>query len=128
MSAGAATPERRPRLNPFAFPSDTAFRFGLLVAAVLGANLYVWQWIAATPGARQSTSQARARACAFSDQRHEHRAARTHSPTAFSACTSQLYRYQVWWMLGGTAALLLAAAAIMVATPLWITRRRSCSR
>ena len=27
-------------------------------------------------------------------------------------------------MLGGTAALLLAAAAIMVATPLWITRRR----
>ena len=46
MSAGAAAPERRPRLNPFAFPSDTAFRFGLLVTAVLGANLYVWQWIA----------------------------------------------------------------------------------
>ena len=46
MSAGAAAPERRPRLNPFAFPSDTAFRFGLLVAAVIGANLYVWQWIA----------------------------------------------------------------------------------
>ena len=43
MSAGAAAPEHRPRLNPFAFPSDTAFRFGLLVAAVLGANLYVWQ-------------------------------------------------------------------------------------
>ena len=46
MSAAAAAPERRPRLNPFAFPSDTAFRFGLLVAAVVGANLYVWQWIA----------------------------------------------------------------------------------
>ena len=43
---------------------------------------------------------------------------------AFSECTSQLYRYQVWWMLGGTAALLLAAVAIMVATPLWMTRRR----
>ena len=42
----------------------------------------------------------------------------------FSECTSQLYRYQVWWMLGGTAALLLAAVAIMVATPLWMTRRR----
>ncbi len=46
MSAGAAAPERRPRLNPFAFPSDTAFRFGLLVTAVIGANLYVWEWIA----------------------------------------------------------------------------------
>ena len=48
MSEAATEPERRPRLNPFAFPSDTAFRFGLLVAAVLGANLYVWQWIAST--------------------------------------------------------------------------------
>ena len=46
MSAGAAAPERRPRLNPFAFPSDTAFRFGLLITAVIGANLYVWEWIA----------------------------------------------------------------------------------
>ena len=46
MSAGTAAPERRPRLNPFAFPSDTAFRFGLLITAVVGANLYVWEWIA----------------------------------------------------------------------------------
>ena len=68
MSAGAAAPERRPRLNPFAFPSDTAFRFGLLVAAVLGANLYVWQWIASHhPEHRRNTSPARARACLFSD-------------------------------------------------------------
>ena len=46
MSAGAEPqPERRPRLNPFAFPSDTTFRFALLVTAVLGATLYVWNWI-----------------------------------------------------------------------------------
>ena len=33
------------RLNPFVFPSDTTFRFALLVVAVLGANLYVWNWL-----------------------------------------------------------------------------------
>ena len=38
-------PERQPRLNPFAFPSDTTFRFVLLVGAVLGTTLYVWNWI-----------------------------------------------------------------------------------
>ena len=41
----APQPERRPRLNPFVFPSDTTFRFALLVTAVLGASLYVWNWI-----------------------------------------------------------------------------------
>ena len=128
MSAGAAAPERRPRLNPFAFPSDTAFRFGLLVAAVLGANLYVWQWIASTTRSTGRAHRGRPRVPRlFADQRHEPRAARTQLTDRFSACTSQLYRYQVWWMLGGTAALLLAAAAIMVATPLWITRRRQAA-
>jgi hypothetical protein len=29
------------RLNPFVFPSDTTFRFLLLLVAVLGANLYI---------------------------------------------------------------------------------------
>ena len=43
---------------------------------------------------------------------------------AYSACVSDLYRYQLSWMLGGSAALLIAAGAIMLALPLWITRRR----
>ncbi len=119
----ASEPERRPRLNPFAFPSDTAFRFGLLVAAVLGANLYVWQWIANTsdrdevitgvetclglsPTGAPSTEQFAA------------------ATDAFSACLASVYRYQVGWMLGGTAALLLVAIGLMLAAPLWITRRR----
>ena len=126
MSAGAAAPEHRPRLNPFAFPSDTAFRFGLLVAAVVGANLYVWQWIAAARGTRHKEDVAGTFACLdlLAGRRDEHRAVHGALTDAFSTCVAQLYRYQVWWMLGGTAALLLAAAAIMLATPLWITRRR----
>jgi Zn-dependent protease with chaperone function len=124
MSAAAAEPERRPRLNPFAFPSDTAFRFGLLVAAVLGANLYVWMWIAGTT--RQDENLAGAAACLqfASTDAAPTTAEFSAASDAFSSCVSKLYRYQVWWMLGGTAALLLVAAAIMLATPLWITRRR----
>jgi len=124
MSAGDVAPERRPRLNPFAFPSDTAFRFGLLVAAVLGANLYVWQWIASTSRSTEEHLAGTRECLAFSPANATNLQQLTALSDAFSECTSQLYRYQVWWMLSGTAALLLAAAVIMVATPFWITRRR----
>ncbi len=33
---------RRPRLNPFVFPSDTTLRFILLIMCVLGANLWIY--------------------------------------------------------------------------------------
>ena len=33
------------RLSPFVFPSDTTFRFLLLLVAVVGANLYIWNWL-----------------------------------------------------------------------------------
>jgi Zn-dependent protease with chaperone function len=123
MSAGAAAPEHRPRLNPFAFPSDTAFRFGLLVAAVVGANLYVWQWIARTT--RHKEDAAGALACLdFSPAGAVSTEQFTAATDAFSTCVAHLYRYQVSWMLGGTGALLLAAIALMLAAPLWITRRR----
>lgn len=111
MSA-AAEPERRPRLNPFAFPSDTAFRFGLLVAAVLGSNLYVWQWIATSTRTDAGHVQ-EIQACLG-----------LAGTEAFTPCVNALYRYQVGWMLGGSVALLVVAAALLLAAPLWITRRR----
>jgi Zn-dependent protease with chaperone function len=128
MSAGAPEPERRPRLNPFAFPSDTAFRFGLLVTAVLGANLYVWQWIASTTrSAEEHISGARAcHSLAPSDLTSLDQF--TGASNSFTACVAHLYRYEVWWMLGGSAAMLIAAAAILLALPLWITRRRHLQR
>jgi Zn-dependent protease with chaperone function len=119
----ATASERRPRLNPFAFPSDTAFRFGLLVAAVIGANLYVWQWIGSTT--RRDEALAGAGACLqLSPARATSSAQFAAATDAFGSCVAHLYRYQVWWMLGGTAALLAVAAAILLCAPLWITRRR----
>ena len=38
-----STAERRPRPNPFAFVSDTTFRFALLVAGILGGIPPIWQ-------------------------------------------------------------------------------------
>lgn len=35
-------PTRRPRLNPFVFPSDTDLRFILLILCVLGATLWIY--------------------------------------------------------------------------------------
>ena len=109
----APLPERRPRLSPFAFPSDTAFRFGLLVAAVLGANLYVWQWIAVTTRTDDTGHIAATLNCLTLT-----------GTEGFTPCVNALYRYQVSWMVGGTIALLAFAAVLMLATPVWITRRR----
>jgi Zn-dependent protease with chaperone function len=44
MSTSQMIP-RRARLNPFAFPSDTDLRFALLIVTVLGASLFIYNWI-----------------------------------------------------------------------------------
>ena len=33
------------RLNPFAFPSDTTFRFLLFIAAIIGISLLAFDWL-----------------------------------------------------------------------------------
>ncbi len=118
--------EQRPRLNPFVFPSDTTFRFALLVTAVLGANLYVWNWIFFA--VRDPTDQLnQLRGClALSPFAVGARDLESFSAAseAFSACLDAAYRENVWWMLGGTAGLLLVALALVALAPHWIERRR----
>lgn len=130
MSAGAERPGpgtgQRPRLSPFVFPSETAFRFGLLVTAVLGSSLYVWNWIQIA-SVNASDYAAGALAClrlspvnvgATDPQGFDA------ATNAFSACLEELNRPSVWWMLAGTGALVLVAIALALAAPLWIVRRR----
>jgi len=45
MNVTVPNRSRPPRLNPFAFPSDTTFRFVLLIVAVLGASLFIYYWL-----------------------------------------------------------------------------------
>ena len=110
------------------FPSDTTFRFALLLVAVLGANLYVWNWLWIAVG-----SDTREVASAYLDCTNEHQAALAGAPDldsftaasdALSACVREVNLPLAWWMLGGTGLLLGVAAAIMLLLPRWIVRRR----
>jgi Zn-dependent protease with chaperone function len=49
-------PVRSPRSNPFAFPSDVDYAFGLLIAVVVGTSMFVYLAIANTLAAGQATS------------------------------------------------------------------------
>jgi len=126
-AAGADSPGAA-RLSPFVFPSDTTFRFALLLVAVLGANLYVWNWLWIAVG-----SDTREVASAYLACTDEHQAAMrttldvdsfTAANDAFSACIRDVQLSLAWWMLGGTALLLAVAAAILLLMPRWIVRRR----
>lgn len=131
MSAATAEPEppSQPRLNPFVFPSDTTFRFALLLVAVLGANLYVWNWLHTAVGVDKGEQAQRYFTCDT-----EHQAALSlvtdvdsfaAANDAFSACVQEANSSLAWWMLSGTALLLAAAGAMLFLVPRWIVRRRS---
>lgn len=45
MVSDDAVSRARPKLNPFLFPSDTDFRFALLIVSVLGASSFIYYWI-----------------------------------------------------------------------------------
>jgi len=115
-----ATPGVRaapPRPNPFAFPSDTTFRFALLVAAVFGATLYVWDWIWIVLGADQRAVASAALDClAISEQGLS-------ASSTFSACVRDVYRNSTWWMLGGVALVVAVAALLVLVWPAIKVRR-----
>lgn len=127
-AAPAADGERRPRLSPFLLPSDTTFRFALLVVAVLGANLYVWNWLWIAAGSDQRAVAQRYLGCSRSHDAAVAGAADLASYTAandaFSACVAHTSRPVAWWMVGGTALLLAVAVLLLLAFPVWIARRR----
>jgi Zn-dependent protease with chaperone function len=122
------TPPPAARLNPFVFPSDTTFRFLLLVVAVIGANLYIWNWLYLAVG-KDRTDYARTLLQCAEDQRTA--VAGTSDLDTFVAASDALTTcYQdatgelAWWMLGGTTLLVAVAAVIIVLFPHWIERRR----
>jgi TPR repeat protein/Zn-dependent protease with chaperone function len=45
MTSGEPVQQLTPRLNPFAFPSDTDFRFWLLIFTVFGSSLFIYTHI-----------------------------------------------------------------------------------
>jgi Zn-dependent protease with chaperone function len=83
-----------PRLNPFAFPSDTHFRFILLITAVLGTSLFIYG-------------------------EFFHSIIRGGS-TEFTAGTASHYFF---WMVGGSLITLITAIVIYWWLPTWKIKR-----
>ena len=45
MIEHAETTHLKPRLNPFAFPSDTDFRFVMLITATISASFLIYNFL-----------------------------------------------------------------------------------
>ncbi|MDQ3889655.1 MAG: M48 family metalloprotease [Actinomycetota bacterium] len=130
MAVANAAP--RERLNPFAFPSQTTFRFVLLIFAVLGSSFYMFNGLYFTASAH-GLAQARAYARCLEEARTSEVEARARSPRAVAAarrsdafqdCIRPTERKKAVWMLGGTALVVALAAALYLAFPAWKVRRR----
>lgn len=128
MSATADEPRSSARLSPFVFPSDTTFRFALLVVAVLGANLYVWNWLWIAYGSDRREVLLQYAQCETinpgTDIRSVDLDVGEAARSAYTACIADVTRPLAWWMVAGTALLLAAAAVIALVFPRWILRRR----
>jgi Zn-dependent protease with chaperone function len=118
---------RPPRLNPFAFPSDTTFRFVLLIVAVLGASLFIYNNLffrfngaeyRRTFEQCQSASAAAAEIADSSDP-----LASVAEGTALGECMAPFNRWGAVWRLGGVALLLGVAGALYWILPAWHIRR-----
>jgi Zn-dependent protease with chaperone function len=125
----AAPAAHRPgaRLNPFAFPSDTTFRFLLLIVSVVGVSLFLFNW---TYFNVADTRREAVEALACLQQNETAlRSARSPADLARTAeaaqrCHSVTNRTRGTFILGGVATLLLTATALYIAAPWWKLRRR----
>lgn len=93
------------RLNPFAFPSDTDFRFVLLIVSVLGASLFIYQTLYLMIPANLAR-YARDTSC--------------YQVTGFVACIEPDLRADAEWVGLGIALLLSVSGGIYWVFPSWL--------
>ncbi len=122
MAASQPSTGSAPRLNPFLFPSDTDFRFVLLIVSVLGSSMFTFnQLYIRVLG--EDTRQAMLR-CSDAYPLDA-------SLALFDAqvqCLEPLDRRQAAWHLSGAASVLLVATLIYAVTPALKIRRGRLKR
>jgi Zn-dependent protease with chaperone function len=129
----APTAERA-RLNPFALPSETGFRFLLLVSATLGSALFAYNWLYFTLSDRHHELLVTLRCDAqfggaLNDLGGSSPAGSTgidrfaHRTHGFTSCMSAVTHPKGYWMIGGVAGLTLLAFLLYAAMPYWKIRR-----
>ena len=131
MSEQASEPVRRPRINPFVFPSETTLRFGLLVVFVLcgsagfygdfrGTQIQASEACAAQliPKLLKLTSS-----MAGNDIHAVFAEVKVHF-RSLAGCAA-LLRPQALWHLGGMGLVIVVAAIIYYLYPAWTSQNRS---
>ena len=130
----AAPRPQRPRLNPFVLPSETGFRFLLLVSAVLGSALFAYNWLYFTLSDRRhellvslrcdarfkGALSSLATAPPADAQSINRYAKRTH---AFTDCLAAVTHPKGYWMMAGVAGLAVLAFVLYAIAPQWRMRR-----
>ncbi len=126
MSTDSQTGVRPPRLNPFAFPSDTDFRFALLIVSVIGVSLLIYSMLYnRIPGLweRHCTNEKRCQEAAAAAHPGDSPDDLFARGDVFYQCMAPADRIRAAWMLGGVALLLVVASLIYWLLPAWKIRR-----
>jgi Zn-dependent protease with chaperone function len=102
MTNDAQGGKQPPRLNPFAFPADTDFRFVLMIALVLGSSLYIYYQLSSSIFGQQLML-----------------ASQCKPGVSFTDCAAPYIRVVVWWLIGGVMLVLAVAGGIYLLVPMW---------
>jgi Zn-dependent protease with chaperone function len=124
---GARPDGAPPRPNPFAFPSDTTFRFFLLVVSIVGVSLFLYNWLYF--GVSDNRAEVRRSLACVEEQQAALAVAATSddldaAASRFADCIDEINRPKAAFMLGGVGVLLATALAFFFAAPLVKLRRR----
>src|SRR5947207_11583062 len=127
MTQNVQATSHRPRLNPFAFPSDTDFRFVLLIVSVLGSSLFIFQVLAVVAPFLQPQVKAsfycsapfRALRPVDYPNIFAYRDALLAAQHAYIQCNASYLRLLSAWLIGGVTMVLLVAAVLYWVFPTW---------
>ena len=122
MARSTSSPPIRPRLNPFAFPSDTDFRFALIVVTLISVSLYNFRWLYSR---FSEDFVANARVCLDLSQLSTagDLLALLEASAFQSQCMRLIYGDLLMWLLIGLGVELVVGIAIYMALPAWKIRR-----
>lgn len=127
MRAGALRPSRsfvsdaRLRADPFALPTETPFRFTLLVVAVFASTAFTWNLLYDTfNGARWYKAY---RSCGADTPLPSDPGSAKNAVRDRAECMAAVDQEIGYWIVAGMLLLLLVALAVYWLTPWWRVRR-----
>ncbi len=116
MATESPVAPARSHPNPFAFPSDTGFRFAVLILSVLGAGLIIFDLVfLSIPTIQRWFLRSHVTCFGLHGTSTE--------MTNLNHCLAEVRLAQVGWSLGGTLLLLLVAVLMYWYYPAWKMRR-----